>query len=311
MSIKKLSPLSTDDITQIQQSYPPLMEDEFRYSRIVTNSGNPAPNADDPSLLIIGIYKSNKQWNLLSSMTHKCYINHRIPSIPNQAPTIEQWYQELRVYPDELMCDKPPRTINANVLKYDPKPEFFSDANVNFASSKNCRIKKKKGRFAYYYYIEPQTNRVLHLPEPEARQLYCKKFEQSITFAQSPAKPVFDNLWRTLMCRSRNIPIVMRGYKVDDSLDKPLSIVEKYHDFSVTFGDIYCLVEMLLKYPHLDRCIWNTEIPSKTIPKRIPKPKPVVKYNNPHSIKVYKCDRVGNVDVHEIDNDDVDAFVSD
>lgn len=323
------SRLTATEIENIRSSYPPLTEDEFRYSLIAMNVK--CPDLKDPSIFIVSPIKTNPDWNLLSSMTHKCYIKHRIPAIINQAPTIEQWYQELRVYPDELDLEKPPTKISSSLFAIEPKHSFFMEANINFASSKNCRKRKQKGRFVYYYYVEPETNNILHLAEPEARQLYCKKFEQSIMFEKSPARPVFETLWKMCMRRSRHIPIVFRGYGIDDNLVSTTRITEKYHDYSKSFSNIYCLTEMLLKFPHLENCIWNREIPMKTNPvirKAIPL-RPTVVYTNPHIGKVYECDMVkeekdekdekdgedGKIDIDEldafIDNGDDDEDVND
>lgn len=304
--------LTPDQIKEIISSYPPLTENEFRYSLI--NMSVKAPDPKDPSIMLVSPIKTNEKYSLLSSMTHKCYIRHRIPQISNQAPTIEQWFQELRVYPEELnMPDNIPhsitKTAKANLMQYEPLDIFFSNANTNFASSKNARGKKIKGHFIYYYYIDPETNKVMHLDEPEARQLYCKKYEQSIMFEKSPARPVFEQLWKSCMSRSRDIPVVFRGYCVDNILDKPTRIADRYHDYRVSFSCVYCLAEMILKFPHLEKCIWNTEVPPKTTPrKRMFHQRPTIIYNNPHIGKIYDCDK-GTVDQHL--SKDLESFVSD
>ena len=278
-------------IEEVKSSYPPLTEDEFRYSKVAC--GFPSAKSTDGSKLLVSLLKSDKKYFLLSSMSHKCYIKHRIPTIPNQAPTIEQWFQELRVYPNELDLPTIPKCKSKQTLYANPKPEFFTKANENFATSANARHKKDKGWFAYYYYVEPESNRILHLDEPEARQLYCKKYEQSITFEKSPARPVFEELWRTCMARSRSIPIVIRNRGIENSLDKPIHIADKYHDYNHCFSATYCLVEMLVKYPNLDQCIWNVEVAPKESPPHVKvfRPRPAITYNNPHKDKVYECDK--------------------
>lgn len=278
-------------IADIKSNYPPLTEDEFRYSKV--SRGVPKADAKGGSIILVSLLKSDRKYFLLSSMSHKCYIKHRIPNIPNQAPTIEQWFQELRVYPHELDLPSIPKYRAKNLRDAKPKPEFFANANENFATSLNARYKKEKGWFAYYYYVEPESNRILHLDEPEARQLYCKKYEQSIMFEKSPARPVFEELWRTCMTRSRNIPIVLKNRGIENSLDKPINIADKYHDYGHCFSATYCLTEMLVKYPNLDQCIWNVEIAPKEQPPhvRIARPRPMIVYSNPHKDKVYDCDK--------------------
>ena len=281
--------LSPETIASLTEEYPPLVPEEFRFSLIRKGY---KPPADDGSILLITPTKANPDYALLSSSTHKCYVKHRISDISNQAPTIEQWFQELRVYPDELDLPAIPARKSKDLFKAHPKPTFFRDADINFASSKNARGKKHPGWFVYYYYVEPVTYQVLHLDEPEARQLYCKKYEQSIMFDKSPAKPVFECLWRKCMTRSRSIPIVLRGHGITESLDRHLSIPDLYHDYHHCFPFIYCLAEMLLKFPHLDQCIWNREVAPKSIPifHSDPRPRKMVSYTDPHIGKVYASD---------------------
>lgn len=294
--------LTKPAIETLLKEYPPLTEEEFRYSKV--SRGLPSFAAKDGKVLLVNLLKSNPKYFPLSPSAHNCYIKHRIPNIPNQAPTIEQWFQELRVYPNELDLPKIPRYRTKEVMEANPKPIFFENANINFASSKNARFRKERGWFAYYYYVEPYSNKVLHLDEPEARQLYCKKYEQSITFDKSPARPIFEELWRMCMVRSRSIPIVLKSKGIDNSLDKHISISEKYHDYRRCFSAVYCLVEMLTKFPNLDQCIWNLETPPKEQPPYI-RPeinRPSLVYNNPHLHKVYECDHIEDEE-EETDNE--------
>lgn len=258
--------VTPEDVEMLIKTFPPLTEDDFRFSAVSQHVR--APDPKDNSIMLVMPLKSDKEYSLLSSMTHKCYIRHRIPQIPNQAPSIEQWYQELRVYRHELDINIPPKTPNSELIEYEPKTSFFYEANINFASSTNARRKKAKGQFIYYYYIDPETNEVKHLLEPQARQLYCKKYEQTILFDKSPARKVFLSLWRKCMGRSREIPIVIRGYNVLDELHWRTHISERYHDYGLAFGHEYCLAEMLINFPNIDNCIWNREEPPTYIPYR-------------------------------------------
>lgn len=289
--MSKITPLTSAKIADIKSNYPPLTEEEFRYSKV--SKGISKAESKGGNMLLVPLIKTGGKYFLLSPLSHKCYIKHRIPEIPNQAPTIEQWFQELRVFPNELDLPNIPRLRTKATIAANPKPEFFKNANDNFASSLNARHRKEKGWFVYYYYVEPESNRILHLDEPEARQLYCKKFEQSIMFERSPARPVFEELWRTCMTRSRNIPIVLKSRGIQNSLDAPSSVANKYHDYRHCFSATYCLTEMLLKFPNLDKCIWNVEVAPKEQPPYIgiPRPKPTLVYDNPHRDKVYECDR--------------------
>lgn len=305
--------LTTDDIARIQSLYPPLTEDEFRYSLVAFNVKSPDPN--DPSIYMVTIVKTNADWNLLSSMTHKCYIKHRIPSIPNQAPTIYQWFHELKVFTEDLNLEQTPKFVTKSLMSIEPKSSFFENVNINFASSKNATAsKRKRGKFVYYYYVEPDTNKIHHLEEPEARRLYCKKFEQSIMFPQSPARPVFERLWRTCMSRSRSIPVVLRGYAILDNLTTPTKISERYNDCYHAFGDSYCIAEMLINYPHLENCIWNREVPIKSAPVKQPIVRPIVSYTNPHNGKyggnTFEPE-IETYETHNIDESHVTEFVDD
>lgn len=296
-------PLTPEEVQTVISQYPPILEEEFRYSAV--RKGIKSPSGNDPTILLVSPFKSNPEYAILSASTHKCYVKHRIPEITNQAPTIEQWFQELRVYPDELdMPSIPPRKTRA-LFKVNPKPTFFKDADINFASSKNARGKKHPGWFVYYYYVDPVSLQVLHLDEPESRQLYCKKYEQSIMFEKSPARPVFEHLWRRCMTRSRSIPIVLRGHGITESLDKHLSIATLYHDYRHCFPFVYCLAEMLMKFPHLEQCIWNVETPPKMVPAFYvdPRPRNAVTYSDPHAGKVYASDNITTDSSKTVKND--------
>lgn len=299
--------LSNSEITNIIKNYPPLTFEEFRYSQI--NIRKRAPDEKDPSIMIISPIKSNKHYSLLSAMTHKCYIKHRITQIPNQAPSIAQWFAELQVYPDELNTSVRINKNNYDVVKYcDPKTSFFTEANINFASSQNARQKKeRKGYPVYYYYVDPQTNRPMHLNSAEIRQLYCCKYEQTIMFEQSPARPVFEQLWKKLMTRSRDIPILMRGFGIDERLDSSIDIRAKYMNTLEKWNEIHCLVEMLVNFPNIDNCIWHSTQPVYT-PYYKPQrkkdmfPRPKVTYTNPHSGKTYEYNEDEDIDDNINDN---------
>lgn len=276
-------PLTDKEIYELTSSYPPITECEFRYSNI--KCFGKAPSADDRNYIYFLITKSCKIWSLLSTLSHVCYINHHIPQIKHPAPTLAQWYNELHVYLDELDVDKIPYKNSESLRIYGPIQSFFDNANENFVTPLNARPKKKKGRFAYYYYVDPSTNDVKHLTESEARQLFCKKYEQSILHPSSVAKPVFERLWKICITRSRSKPIIFRGYNIVNNLTDTTHIADRYHDFSKDFSEIYCLAEMVCHYPDMSKCIWNREEPLEMT--KIPKvstvlPPPVIVYSNPH-----------------------------
>lgn len=315
---KSISLLTDEDIQSILHSYPPLTEEEFRYSLIKQNVRGPDMN--DPSLFIVSPVKTNPTYHLLSTMTHKCYVNHRIPQIPNQAPSIEQWYQELKVYRSDLIItDEAKRHSVEKLMTFEPNDAFFEEANANFASSMNARRRRKcSGKPVYYYFFDPGSNKPVHLTEPESRQLYCKKYEQSIMFPKSPARPVFEKLWRSCMTRCRDLPIVMRSYGIVDALTDPTNLSGRYHDYNSPYGHAYCLAEMLVNFPNLENCIWNKEVPVRYIPNSVDSARPKIVYQNPHAHKVYACDLKGEESESSTDSDeparledDIESFLSD
>ena len=225
-----------------------LTEDDFRFSKIKMYTK--LPNFDEDQIIIKPL-KGDKTYYPLSPMIHKCYISHNIKNINNDAPTLEQFWQELKVFRNEVANEMKP------LIDREPLPEFFTNANANFASSQNARRRKQKGKPLYYYHINEETGKVEHLDYKSARKIYCKKYEKTTLTKNSESLRLFQYLLSLCKNRNRNKPVIIRGYDVINSLEEPTNIEERYNDLSSPFGHEYCLAEMLIHYPNLENCVWN------------------------------------------------------
>ena len=231
-----------------------LSENDFRFSqiRIFHKSADPLPNQ-----LVITPVKSNTSFGALSPAVHKCYIKHGIEQIKNDAPTLEQWWEELKVYRPELIDDGRPW------IERDPEPEFFKRANAMFATSQLSRRRKadiKEGlKPVYFYHVNEETGEVEHLDLRSARRLYCKKYEETTLCPKSKSLKIFQYLLTLCKNRDDTIPILIKCHNVSDALDGPTNIKKRYEDMSKPFGHGYCLAEMLIHYPNLEECVWNKE----------------------------------------------------
>ena len=148
-----------------------LTEDDFRFTSMERFRKIPKLL---PGQLLITPVEGNSSYGSLSPGTHKCYIKHGIKQIKNDAPTVMQYWEELKVYRDELLDDGQP------MKKREPIPSFFTRANANFASSQSARRHRVKPNLKpiYYYHINEATGEVEHLDRESARKLYCKKYEE-------------------------------------------------------------------------------------------------------------------------------------
>ena len=183
--------------------------------------------------------------------------HENIKQIPNEAPSLEQYWEELKVYKPEL------EDGNEDPMKREPKESFFTNVNINFASSQLSRRKKKPYKATdtpvYYYHINPETNEVEHLSLNDAKKYYCKLYEQTTLWPKSESLKCFQYLLTLCKNRDEDLPIIIRSHDVVDSPLHPVNIEEEYHDAKKAFGCGYCLAEMLIHYPKLEECIWNRE----------------------------------------------------
>lgn len=219
----------------------PLTEDDFRYFRMKNLKDK---TKFDPKQLVITPYECDKVFKYLSPSYHKCYIKHNIPEIPNEAPTLQQYWTELHIYRPELDSNG------------DVKHEFFKETNKRFASSMNARRNKFRLKPAFFYHVNDEGV-VEHLDEPAARKLYCKMYEETTLYPKSDSAKMFQYLVTICKNRDRSMPIIIKGLDVDTELESPTIISDRYFNGGKKFGHEYCLVEMLIHWPNLNECIWH------------------------------------------------------
>lgn len=226
-----------------------LTIDDFRFSKIKLYSKLPKIEKEQ---LLVRIIKTDPVYKSLSSLYHRSYINHNIPEIQNSSPTIEQFWQELKVYRCDLQDDN-----TFPIKNRKPKQDFFKDANLNFAVAKNARLHKYKRLIpVYYYYFNTEKNEPEFMSINEAKRIYCKIYEKDI-MENDESRTTFMLLLSQCKARNDKFPIIIRGYGVNDNVDSSSNLKKIFDDPKLEFSCEYCLVEMLIHYPNLNECLWN------------------------------------------------------
>lgn len=246
--LRKNNDINDNDISSDADKHN-LTINDFRFSKIKLYSKYPKIEKEQ---LLIKVIKTDPVYKSLSSLYHRSYINHNIPEIQNSSPTLEQFWQELKVYRRDIQD-----ISNVPIKKRPPKASFFSDININFATAKNARLHKYKKLIPiYYYYFNTEKNKPEFMSINEAKRIYCKMYEKDIMENEESRNAFMLLLFQ---CKSRNnkFPIVIRGYGVVDNMESSSNLKKIFEDEKLEFGCEYCLVEMLMHYPNLNECLWN------------------------------------------------------
>ena len=232
-----------------------LTFDDFRLSRISPRIRAPFTPRNQ---LVVILHGHDPTFKSLSSFYSRGYFRHHIPGISNDAPTIQQLFTELMVYRADLetpsLNSRPQPMLNRR-----PRFDFFESANINFASANNVRPYRLPSRKPLYYYaIDSSTGEPIHMPLRDARRLFCKMYEKDV-MGHAESKTTFMMLLKLCQIRDRSMPVVMRGLTAIDSFDRAVDVESLYDDMTYEFGCECCLIEMLLRYPKLNECVWNRE----------------------------------------------------
>lgn len=224
----------------------PLTMNDFRFSKVSINKVPPEINRRQ---ILVKLNPLGKDFRLLSALYHVRYIEHNIPEIPNSAPTVEQYWQTLKVY----RKDRPNGPLIAA-----PKKSFFEEANINFASASLTKYKYTSSTVPiYYYHYNTKTRQPEFLSLKEGKILYCKEYQREIMEVEE-RKEVFLLLLSRCKSRDRNYPVIIRNKGVNDYMDEPIDLEYIIENPKIDIDCAYCLAEMLIHYPNLDECIWNT-----------------------------------------------------
>lgn len=224
----------------------PLTMNDFRFSKVSLSKVPPEINRRQ---ILVKLNPLGKDFRLLSALYHVRYIEHNIPEIPNSAPTVEQYWQALKVY----RKDRPNGPLVAA-----PKKSFFEEANINFASASLTKYKYTSTMIPiYYYHYNTKTKQPEFLSLKEGKILYCKEYQREIMEVEE-RKEVFLLLLSRCKSRDRNYPVIIRNKGVNDYMDEPIDLKYIIENPKIDIDCAYCLAEMLIHYPNLDECIWNT-----------------------------------------------------
>ena len=206
-----------------------------------------------PELLIL-LVKTSKLFRPLTSTAHITNIQHGCVEIPNPAPTLEQYFQQFKVYRKDLHTRS---KLNAQQL--DPPKDFFNNVNGNFQFSKNSRYHKHENRkndtlayWAHYTNDGLQKWDILH-----AKIKYCELYETIIMNNPNSMK-VFLVLHNEIHQNNRKTFVVSFGAYDDYTTFTNQNDIEQFFlNDKYDFPDCYVLTEMLVNYPNRSNYVWN------------------------------------------------------
>ena len=191
---------------------------------------------------IITLAKTEKVFqNALPSYCNNPIV-HNIEQIPNLAPTLIQYWEMLHVYPEDVNSDG------------EPTDEFFEMVNDNFfLSSGVYHMRRVKHQPLYFYHINTNTHKPEHLSIPVARLHFAKMYERHVN--NTACKRLLSILKDSIGAKQ----VIVRGFSCGNKCfhnaeDFVNTVV---NDPSEKFGFEYCLAEILVNFPQLDRCWWN------------------------------------------------------
>ena len=197
--------------------------------------------------------------NLCSTKYIKASIQHGIAQISNPAPTLEQYYQQFKVYHKDLNTKK-----RKNLIQLDPPQTFYASINTNFRFANNARYHKQlttniynNKSLAYWLYYDPITKQQLKLDILHAKIIYCQKYTNQI-LNYKPARIAFYTLLDEFKATKTSIEIVSYGVKTTyQSFSSANDVEQFFMNDLFDFPDCYVLMELLLYYPKMELCIWN------------------------------------------------------
>lgn len=211
-------------------------------------------NLASTQILVI-LHPEVSLWGSLSSLKHMRFIQHNCKQVANLAPTLEQYYQQFKVYRKNLQTQK-----HKKIIELEPTEDFFKQININFRFANNASYHKQKNSSKppiYWCYFEPTTNQLVKLDMLRAKIIYCKKYTEQI-LKYKPARIAFFTLLDEFKTTNSSIEIVSYGVNTEYTSFQSLTEFENFFiNDAIDFPDCYVLMELLLNYPNINSCIWN------------------------------------------------------
>lgn len=251
ISLTDIGYLTPDNNSTVEHKY-----SDFRI--ILTNKLNPFNRRNfteetwksyDTLDLTIPLYDTISIYRTLSSrFSYLFKLKHNFKEIEIDAPTLEQYYQMMKV----LRKDLPRGIKTTNIYDYEPTNKFYMAAYDNFVSKYMSCKTKNKTKTLYWYYHDIETNQNIKIRQIQAKRIYCKLYQYMIV-----RRPMFYILANQYKNYKGNINILsqysIEKYNHFESQQDLVNFFKTDEDFT----DCYCLMEILINYPNLQNCFWN------------------------------------------------------
>lgn len=215
----------------------------------------------------------------LTSTHHLSHpIAHQTPQINNPAPTLEQYYQQFKVFSTDLdpttsTSPLPTNSLSSTELTHRqqmirinksvhlPLPSFFSNADDNFITSrfahyyKNNDSKTRSSSTIYWYHYDSKTKNVNKFTLTQAKRLYATIYTKHATESH-----VFKIIHSQLHSNPQSKVIIYShgAYSKYSNFSSQDDLKTFFNNESFDFPDCYCLLELLIHYPHVEKCLWTS-----------------------------------------------------
>ena len=185
-------------------------------------------------------------------------IKHNCSRIPNLAPSLEQLYQEFKIYNTDLNIptDNIHKRSKTFLRQFDPSDTFYTNTNNQFITARSATYFKQsanssvyKNRIPVYWFNNGNKYTIT-----EAKRSYAKLYE---------SKTIETDIFKILADQVRLNPdlevmIYSNGANnLFQSFQNQSDLIEFFKNDKFDFPDCYCLLEMLTHHSHMEQCLWN------------------------------------------------------
>lgn len=215
----------------------------------------------------------------LTSTHHLSHpIAHQVPQIHNSAPTLEQYYQQFKVSSSDLDQTTSSQPLPTNSLSsaglthrqqmlrinksiHLPLPSFFSNADDNFITSrlahyyKNNDSKTRSTSTIYWYHYDSKTKNIDKFTLTQAKRLYATIYAKLAT-----ESPIFKIVHSQLHSNPESKVVIYShgAYNKYSTFSSQDELKTFFNNESFDFPDCYCLIELLIHYPHVEKFLWTS-----------------------------------------------------
>ena len=217
-------------------------------------------------------------------------IDHHFPQIENPAPTLEQYYQQFKVYwrdcdhdnkppikqtkkktdtindlVSSLLTDSQPGpsqrsiTLLENRRRYGVAKSFYESVNDNFITSRLSNYYKndyssRNMCVLYWLHYNSNTRTTEKYTLQQAKTIYANMYTQRVIKTQ-----IFIILLEQLRANP-NLNVVIYSYgalKKFQHFNDKQEFEEFFKSDKHDFSDCYCLMGLLINYPNMKACVWS------------------------------------------------------